>query len=198
MEDTPITAELTLPGGTLSRFTGHTVRTLSDMRGYYADTAAYEALLAQGDRVLYEVYEVARPALPGELSHGTTILYPGQVGEEYVMTKGHYHAIRETSEVYYCLLGEGMMVMEKPDGATSVQAMCAGTVLYVPPRWAHRTVNTGQQPLVTFWVYPAVAGHDYASIQERGFRKIVVERGGGPAISDNARFQQGSAGSGEG
>ena len=45
--------------------------------------------------VLYEVYEIKRPELAGELMYGISIVHPGKVGEEYFMTKGHFHkAIR--------------------------------------------------------------------------------------------------------
>jgi glucose-6-phosphate isomerase len=42
--------------------------------------------------------------------------------------------------------------------------------------------------LVTFFVYPADAGHDYGSIEKQGFRKLIVEQDGRPAIVDNPRW----------
>ena len=64
-----------------------------------------------------------------------------------------------------------------------------GKVLYVPPRWAHRSVNTGAAAdLITFFVYPGHAGHDYGSIEKQGFRKLVVARDDRPAIVDNPRW----------
>ena len=73
------------------------------IRDRYYDAAAFDAHLAADDTVLYEVYIVERPAVEGELSSGLTILHPGKVGDEFFMTKGHFHAILETGEVYYCL-----------------------------------------------------------------------------------------------
>jgi glucose-6-phosphate isomerase len=59
----------------------------------------------------------------------------------------------------------------------------------VPPRWAHRSVNTAlDADLITFFVYPGNAGHDYATIERLGFRKLVVERDGQPQVIDNARW----------
>ena len=105
------------------------------------------------------------------------------------MTKGHFHAILETGEVYYCLGGRGRMVMETPEGDWHVAEMIPGSVVYVPPRWAHRTVNTSDaQDLVLFWVFPANAGHDYGSIERQGFRKRVVAREGVVAVEDNPRW----------
>ena len=67
------------------------------------------------------------------------------------MTKGHYHSLLETAEVYLCLRGEGFMVMESPEGEWAVETLRPHTILYAPPRWAHRTVNTGSgQDLVTY------------------------------------------------
>jgi len=48
--------------------------------------------------------------------------------------------------------------------------MGPGTLAYVPPRWAHRSVNSGDHPYVTLAVYPAQAGHDYLAIEESGLR----------------------------
>jgi glucose-6-phosphate isomerase len=82
------------------------------------------------------------------------------------------------------------MVMETPEGATSVEALNPGKVLYVPPRWAHRSVCTSRlEDLVTFFVYPANAGHDYGTIERQGFRKLVLEGVKGPEIVDNPRWQ---------
>jgi glucose-6-phosphate isomerase len=158
------------------------------MRGYYADLESYEALLSQGDVVLYEVYQILRPERSGELLHGLSIVHPGTVGDEYFMTKGHFHTVLETGEVYYCLQGTGRMVMETPEGDWAAETLHPGRVLYVPPRWAHRSVNTGRdEDLVTFYVYPGNAGHDYGAIESHGFRKRVVERNGQPSIVDSPR-----------
>lgn len=165
------------------------VRRLSSLRGQFLDTAAFEAQLAADDRILYEVYAVDNPAEAGELSSGLTILHPGTVGDEFFMTKGHFHAVLATGEVYYCLSGRGKMVMETPEGDWHVAEMTPGAVVYVPPRWAHRSVNTDAgEDLVFFWVYPAHAGHDYGSIERQGFRKLIVARDGAPTVVDNPRW----------
>jgi len=149
-----------------SRYDNHIQRHLSSMKGQYSDQVAYEAMLAQEDRLLYEVYELKRPEVAGELLHGISIVHPGKVGQEYYMTKGHFHTVLETSEIYYTLKGHGYMVMETPEGNFAVKELIAGQVLYVPPRWAHRSVNVSQdEDLVMFFVYPGNAGHDYGTIE---------------------------------
>lgn len=176
-------------GMILSEYDIHITRRLSAMRGQYLDQQAYEVLLAEEDRLQYEVYEVKRPEVAGELLHGISIVYPGKVGDEFFMTKGHFHSILDTAEVYYCLRGEGVMVMETPEGDWAVETLRPDGVLYVPPRWAHRSVNTSvDEDLVTFFVYPGDAGHDYGSIEKQGFRKLVVDRDGKVEIIDNVRW----------
>jgi glucose-6-phosphate isomerase len=170
-------------------YDSHIIRWLADLRGQFFDQTAYKAMLAQADPVLYEVYEVKRPTVEGELLQGFSIVHPGKVGNEYYMTKGHYHRVLETSEVYYCLQGEGFMVMETPEGEWAVESLRANACLYVPPRWTHRSVNTHPiLDLITFFVYPAHAGHDYGSIEKQGFRKLVIEKDGAPTIVDNPRW----------
>ena len=105
------------------------------------------------------------------------------------MTKGHFHAVLETAEIYHCLAGEGVMVMETPEGEWAVEKLRPGTVLYIPPRWAHRSVNTGKtEDLVTFFAYPGHAGHDYGTIEDHGFRKLILERDNSMQIVDNPRW----------
>jgi glucose-6-phosphate isomerase, archaeal len=186
----PVSFDLKLPGGIPSRYDNHLVRTLSSMQGQFFDQQAYALMLAAGDPDLYEVYEFKRPEIVGELLYGISIVHPGKVGNEYFMTKGHFHTVIETAEVYYCLQGSGCMVMETPEGEWAVEALSPGKVLYVPPRWAHRSVNYGSgDDLVTFFVYPANAGHDYKTIEIQGFRKLVLEENGIPEVKDNPRWQ---------
>jgi len=189
MPDRPYVFTIESSRGQPSRPGAHISRRLSAMRGQFADQAAYTALLDRDDVVLYEIYELGRPAVAGELPHGVSIVHPGKVGDEYYMTKGHFHAVLETAEVYHCLSGQGMMVMETPEGEWAVEELRPGGVLYVPPRWAHRSVNTGRDAdLITFFAYPGNAGHDYGTIERRGFRKLVVERDGQPTVIDNRRW----------
>jgi glucose-6-phosphate isomerase len=188
MQNFPFTIDVKMPGPELSQYDNHIRRSLSNMKGQFNDEAAFEAMLAAEDRLLYEVYEFRRPEVEGELLSGFSIIHPGKVGSEYNMTKGHFHSVLETAEVYYILGGQGCMVMETPEGDSSVADLCPGRILYVPPRWAHRTVNTGDKDLVMLFIYPGNAGHDYGTIERQGFRKLVVEVDGKPQIVDNPRW----------
>jgi glucose-6-phosphate isomerase len=190
MDNLPKAFGLEGPGFIPTVYDNHIQRQLSAMRGQYGDAEAFEQLLAEGDQILYDVYELRRPEVAGEILHGISIVHPGKVGDEYFMTKGHFHSVLETAEIYYCLKGRGYMVMETPEGEWAVEELYPGRVLYVPPRWAHRSVNAGlDEDLITFFAYPGNAGHDYGTIEEQGFRKLVVEREGEPAIVDNPRWR---------
>ena len=189
MKNIPFTFELNPPEFIPSHYDNHITRRLSAMKSQYSDTTAYEQMLSREDTLLYEVYELKLPEVAGELLHGISIVHPGKVGDEYFMTKGHFHTVLDTAEVYYCQKGQGYMVMETPEGEWSVEALYPGAVLYVPPRWAHRSVNTSPaEDLITFFVYPGNAGHDYGTIEDQGFRKLVVEQTGKPVIIDNPRW----------
>lgn len=186
MLDLPFSYELKPDSAIPSHYDHHIERRLSALKGMFYNQAAYQELLAQGDLLLYEVYGLERPALPGELLSGTSIVHPGKVGNEFFMTKGHFHGVLETGEIYSCLQGKGCMVMESPEGDWQIEELLPGRVLYVPPRWAHRSVNTGDAAdLVTFYVCPAHSGHDYGTIEKQGFRKLVVAEGGEIQVVDN-------------
>lgn len=190
MSDLPFTVQLRMTQVLPKTYDSHIRRTLTSLRGQFLDTDAYNECLAQGDQLLYEVYEFTRPEVAGELLSGISIVHPGKVGEEYFMTKGHFHAVLDTAEIYFCLNGRGVMVMETPEGDWSVEDLTPGVVLYVPPRWAHRSVNTSpDEDLITFFIYPGNAGHDYGTVETQGFRKLMVDRGNGPEIVDNPRWK---------
>ena len=128
MKTGPFSFQLDGPAFIPSEYDNHIKRTLRAMKGQYLDQAAVDRLLAQGDPLLYEVYEFQRPEVAGELPHGVSVVHPGKVGDEYFMTKGHFHTVLETGEIYY------------------------------------------------------------GTIEEKGFRKPVVERDGTPQIIDNPRW----------
>jgi glucose-6-phosphate isomerase len=160
------------------------VRRASDLRGYYADADALEALIASGDPVHYRVYEKAIPEEEGHLLFCMSVLEPGHVGDEFFMTKGHYHTVVDTAETYLCVRGSGFMLMKTSDGRWNAQPMEAGRLVYAPPCWAHRSINTGDDPLISFCVYPAHAGHDYGDIRTEGFPKRVKRGNGAPRLVD--------------
>lgn len=163
-------------------------RRLSQMKGMFLDEERRAQMEAQEDTVIYEFYDLQVPNTSGDVAFGTSIIYPGMVGNEYFMTKGHFHTVLDTAEVYFCLRGNGYLLMESPEGDVEARELRAGASVYVPGRYAHRTINTSASgPLVTFFAFRADAGHDYGTIESRGFMKLVVEQNGKAEIIDNRR-----------
>jgi glucose-6-phosphate isomerase len=74
------------------------------------------------------------------------------------------------------------MLMKTSEGEGRAERMERGRMVYVPPYWAHRSVNTGRGPLVSFCVYPGEAGHNYGDIETEGFPCRVMWRRGRPAV----------------
>lgn len=165
-------------------------RRLSDLRGCFADSAAYQAALARENSLVYAVSAVEPFGGDGQLHYGLGMVLPGRVGDEFYLTKGHLHAHRPAAEVYIGLRGEGAMLLEdESSGESRLVPLRAQSVVYVPGHTAHRTVNTGSEPLVYIGVYPANAGHDYASIAAKNFRQVVVERNGTAVAIDRIFLQ---------
>jgi len=168
-----------------------TKRYLSGVKSIFLHPEQAEERLKKEDPLVYEFYELEMIQDPGDLAFGTSIVHPGRVGGEYFMTKGHFHSVLATAEVYLCLRGKGMMMMESPEGDWDCQELYPGRAVYVPKRLAHRSINVGEEPLVTFFTFRAEAGHDYGTIERQGFRKLVMERGGRPEVVDNPRWKDG-------
>jgi glucose-6-phosphate isomerase, archaeal len=176
--DLPFGADFDLVHGIMKNPQNHVVRLASSMYGHYRDAQALEELIAQGDPVHYEVFEHTVPEQPGQLKFCISKTYPGSVGDECFMTKGHYHEVPGTAEIYLCLRGEGWMLMKRQDGSAAHERFLPGRMVYVPPFWAHRTVNAGDEPLISFCVYPAEAGHNYGDIEKEGFPERVFKHAG--------------------
>jgi glucose-6-phosphate isomerase len=180
----PFSTALDLASGELDPQRRLTERTLADMRGMYQEDFGE----ARAGELVYRVYEIPVPVSSSNLASSTTVIEPGTVGDEYFMTKGHFHAERERAEIYIGLAGEGRLVMATDDGRPQVEEMRSGTINYVPGHWAHRSVNVGSEPLVFFAAYAADAGYDYATIERQGFPVLVVERHGRPQAVENPRY----------
>lgn len=150
----------------------HIVRKYNDVKHIFKTT---DPALEKDNPVIYEVFEGPIQETEGELMFLITILYPGTVNGEFFMTKGHYHTIENTAEVYLGLQGKGLILCQTKEGNFEVVEIGPNRVVYIPPFWAHRTVNVSNEPLIFFAVYPAHAGHDYETIEKEGFKKRVFK-----------------------
>ena len=153
-------------------------RKVSDLAMMFHDQAAVKAAVTDSDPLVYEIFYYGFKTSKSDMALGTTRIQPGKVGDEYYMTKGHFHEAEDQPEIYFCVKGEGYLLMETRDGEFEAHEWTAGTISHIPPMWAHRVVNTGKGPLVFVASYHLSAGHDYGQIEASGFLKRVVERDG--------------------
>jgi glucose-6-phosphate isomerase len=173
--------------GEVSPSTSRYTKRLSDLRSFFHDSKALQALTEeQGDLTVYTVIDYRREG--SDLAFGTTIMWPGKVGDEYFMTRGHFHVRRECGEAYYTQSGSGILLLESRAGETRTVEMKPGVCAFIPPDWAHRSINTGPDKLVFAWFCATNAGHEYGEIEKRGMRRLVLERGGKTVLADNPNY----------
>jgi glucose-6-phosphate isomerase, archaeal len=148
---------------------------LRELAGVYRDEAAFEALtVRRGDEVAYWVESNTTQRDAGGLITGLSVLGPGRVGEEYFMTRGHLHVRAECGETYLGVRGTGVMLLDSLDGRSHAIEISPGEAVYVPGGWVHRSVNVGDDLLVTLFCYPADAGQDYELIRRAGGMSQLV------------------------
>lgn len=167
-------AHVELPTGVLTgEHVAESVRTIADIADCFHDRAAADA--ADPAQLAYRVQRHAPvpEGTAGGLMFGATFLQPGRVGDEYLMTRGHFHAKRDAGEYYWHIAGQGMLVMMDEARHCWAVWLRNNALVYVPGRTAHRMVNTGAEPLVAGACWPADAGHDYDAIASHGFATRV-------------------------
>ena len=161
----PVSVDPTRLEEFIGQCSAHVIRKGADMPGFFAEEPS-------PDRTLYEVYELDTT---GNMKLAITVMKPGKVDGEYHMTKGHFHEDEAAGETYHCLRGNGMLLLQTKDGQTNEIELLPGSIAYIPPGWAHRTVNIGDDDLILLAIYPESAGHDYGAIEKEGFLKRVIE-----------------------
>jgi len=150
-----------------------TVRRLSQMSTLYSDQAAVERLLQDGDPIVYEVYELPHPNDETDLLANITVLYPGRVGDEPYMTKGHFHKEPDTAEAVIGISGSGELLVQNREGELRSLPVEAGRISYAGGGWGHRVVNTGTEKLVFFAVSGANIVHDYETAARLNFKPVA-------------------------
>jgi glucose-6-phosphate isomerase len=158
------------------------VKRLGELGGVFADRAAWAAM--DPDTPVYRVqtHRAEREGTPGGLFFGTSFVYPGVVGAEYFMTRGHFHERSCAAEYYWGVSGEGILLKMTRERIVSAERVTVDSLHYIPGHVAHRLVNTGEDMLVVGACWPADAGYDYDTIARQGFGARVLRRGGLPII----------------
>lgn len=178
----PYRLTMDIAAGTISPQGPTLVRRLSDLEGLFRDDDAWRSDRASDDRVVYTVSSSPVPEADREVAQSITTIQPGDCAGELFMTKGHQHPNHQ-AEIYLGLSGVGGLLMY--DGTrTEWVDMAEGVIGYIPPGWAHRSVNTGDEPYRFLAVYPGCAGHDYGWVLEHGMGKRAVKGDDGVELVD--------------
>jgi len=170
------------PDGTLVGRTATYEKHLADMQSIYSDSTAFQSLVDSdgADTLAYSVQSQMYGEESGALIVGTSTLLPGMIGNEFSVTRGHLHTISDRAELYYCLSGHGVMLLETVDGQSKTIELNPSQATNVPGHWIHRSVNVGTEPLVTLFCYSADAGQDYGIISDAGGMSVrIVDDGNG-------------------
>lgn len=147
----------------------------------------------------------------GSQQKNITVWEPGTISDEYIKTYGHYH-VGDLSETYEVVYGQGVALLQKlaenengemiPDTVSEFKAVpvVAGQTIFMPPKFGHLVVNTGETYFVTADDSPvdfedrdpaSFPGHaDYELVKKmRGFAYYVVEHDGKPALKRNNLYK---------
>lgn len=180
----PMVTFLSATGDLKGKNVKESSRRMKDLKGVFMDEAVRKQL--DQDELVYEVqaYLPVGEGKEGGLFFGNSTIYSGKVGSEYFMTKGHFHAIMDRAEYYWCIQGEGMLILMDENRKTWGEKMTPGSLHYIPGRIAHRVANTGNQPLRFGACWPSDAGHDYDTIATNGFGARLMEKNGLPQLID--------------
>ena len=159
-----------------------TQRLIGNLAGLFADESARATMpqgqLAYATECIFPVPE----GTVGGLFWGTTWIEPLLVGDEYLMTKGHFHAQCDRTEFYFTYSGSGVLLLMDRDRRCRAEYMVPGSTHAIPPDTAHRTINVGPTVLSFGACWPSDAGHDYAAIARDGFSMRVVRREGSAVL----------------
>lgn len=157
-------------------------RSIGDLKGLFADQNAFEQL--NPNQIAYEVesYFPVAEGTEGGLFFGITRIQPGTIGNEYMMTKGHSHVLENRSEFYWCIEGEGMLILMDKERNVRAEKMFPGSLHYIEGHIAHRVANTGDSVLSFGACWPSDAGHNYEVIAKNGFAKRLMKVNGVPRL----------------
>ena len=157
-------------------------RCLKDLQGIFEDEAERNQLDQESLVYQVQMYLPEKEGTPGGLYFGNTSIFPGKVGDEYFMTKGHFHAQEDRTEYYWGIQGDGMLILMDRNGNTWAEKMTAGSLHYIRPHIAHRVANVGKTQLVFGACWPSDAGHNYDEISKNGFTARLKEIDGKPQL----------------
>jgi len=177
-EDHPLSVQFDFEKGEFSPYQKRAERKLSDLSMMFQAKEIVKQVVEKDDPLIYEIFYYGFQTSLSDMALGVTRIQSGTIGSEYYMTKGHYHQAHDQPEIYFCVKGNGYLLLETRDGEFRAEKWTRGTISHIPPMWAHRVVNIGTEPLVFVATYHLAAGHEYEPVVKRGFLKRVIEENG--------------------
>lgn len=181
----PTAVQFDLLTGQIEPCSVHDPRHVSHLAEMFSDQTAVKKAIAGVDPLVYEIRHTHFVTRNSDMALGVSTIYPGMVGSEYYMTKGHVHERDDQPEIYYCVRGSGLLLMDDLNGDFQAAPFNAGTIIHIPPQYAHRVVNTGPDLLIFVSAFHLAAGHNYAPVKEKGFAYRVFEVEGKPELVKN-------------
>lgn len=124
---------------------------------------------------------------PGGLFFGTSTIMHGKVGDEYFMTKGHFHSKSDRAEFYWGIQGKGILILMDRDRNTWAEQVYPGSLHYIGDDIAHRLANTGNENLIVGACWPSDAGYDYKEIAVNGFSARLIDVFGKPVLVEDLK-----------
>ena len=160
----------------------HATKYLKDLTYIFEDKEAFNRM--SGNKAIYKVQYLmpVKEETEGGLFYGNTIIEAGKVGDEFFMTKGHFHSTANRGEFYWGIQGQGILLLMDKKRNVRGEKMVHGSLHYIDGYIAHRVVNTGDVPLNFGACWPSDAGHNYDEIVKNGFSARVKEVKGVPTI----------------
>ncbi len=181
----PVSVQINLTDGLMQPFSVHDVRRVTQLTEQFSDQAAVKNAISQGDPIVYEIYHHLFLTDKSDMAMGMSVISAGTVGKEYYMTKGHIHERDDQAEIYYCVQGIGLILLDDLQDDFQALPFSNGTAVHIPPQYAHRVVNTGSVPLIFVSAFHQAAGHAYDQVAKKGFAKIVIDENGKPELRSN-------------
>ncbi len=157
-------------------------RKLKDLKGIFLDEKAYSEIDQEQLAYTVQAWLPVAEGTPGGLFFGASTIFPGKVGKEFFMTKGHFHSLGDRAEFYWGIHGRGMLILMDRDRNTWAEEVYPGSLHYIGGEIAHRLANTGNEKLIVGACWPSDAGHDYEEIAQNGFSARLMEVDGKPKL----------------
>jgi len=181
----PISLQFDFLNGSFANSSPVIERRLTEMGKMFYDQKAVANIFEIEDRLIYDMTHYYFETDNSDMSLAVSRIQPGKIADEYHMTKGHFHERADQPEIYFCLNGDGFLLMETKEGEFKAETWSPGTITHIPPQWAHRVVNTGKNVLFYISTFHKSAGHVYGAIEKQGFKNIAIEKNGKAVLVSN-------------